>query len=42
MAERLSAEELNKLCNSLVLQVAYAFYDAPYIILFKLLLGLEV
>jgi transcription initiation factor TFIIE subunit alpha len=29
-------------CHDLVYQVAYAFYDAPYIILLKLLVQLGV
>ncbi|ORY21847.1 hypothetical protein BCR39DRAFT_552714 [Naematelia encephala] len=37
MSTQLSSDEVAKLCQDLVYQVAYAFYDPPYIILLKLL-----
>lgn len=33
----LSHDDIRKLAHNLVYQVAYAFYDTPYIILIKLL-----
>lgn len=42
MSELHSAEEIQARCHDLVYQVAYAFYDAPYIILLKLLVQLRV
>ena len=38
----LSADDINRLCQDLVYQVAYAFYDTPYILLLKLLVNLGV
>ncbi|RXK42455.1 hypothetical protein M231_00009 [Tremella mesenterica] len=37
-----SADEVLGLCRNLVYQVAYAFYDAPYIILLRLMVHLGV
>ncbi|WVW82174.1 hypothetical protein I302_104180 [Kwoniella bestiolae CBS 10118] len=37
MAQPLSSSEINKLCANLVYQVAYAFYDTPYIIILKMM-----
>ncbi|WWC66463.1 uncharacterized protein I206_100365 [Kwoniella pini CBS 10737] len=37
MAQPLSSNEINKLCANLVYQVAYAFYDTPYIIILKMM-----
>ncbi|WWD18054.1 hypothetical protein CI109_102501 [Kwoniella shandongensis] len=37
MSHALTSDEISKLCQALVYQVAYAFYDAPYIIILKLL-----
>ncbi|WVR05829.1 hypothetical protein IAU60_002855 [Kwoniella sp. DSM 27419] len=37
MAAQLSSDEINKICADLVYQVAYAFYDTPYIIILKLM-----
>ncbi|KAK8865766.1 hypothetical protein IAR55_000913 [Kwoniella newhampshirensis] len=37
MTHALTSDEISKLCQSLVYRVAYAFYDAPYIIILKLL-----
>ncbi|WWC58518.1 uncharacterized protein I303_101061 [Kwoniella dejecticola CBS 10117] len=37
MAQHLSSSEINKLCADLVYQVAYAFYDTPYIIILKMM-----
>ena len=38
----ISPEEAQKLAQDLVYQVAYAFYDVPYIILLKLVILREV
>ncbi|WVQ62312.1 uncharacterized protein L199_000451 [Kwoniella botswanensis] len=38
MAQPLSSSEINKLCANLVYQVAYAFYDTPYIIILKMMI----
>ncbi|WVQ97180.1 hypothetical protein IAU59_004290 [Kwoniella sp. CBS 9459] len=37
MSQQLSSDEIKKLCANLVYQVAYAFYDTPYIIILKLM-----
>ncbi|OCF33261.1 hypothetical protein I316_05002 [Kwoniella heveanensis BCC8398] len=37
MSQQLSSDEIRKLCANLVYQVAYAFYDTPYIIILKLM-----
>ncbi|WWC86130.1 uncharacterized protein L201_001001 [Kwoniella dendrophila CBS 6074] len=37
MAQHLSTSEINKLCADLVYQVAYSFYDTPYIIILKIM-----
>lgn len=37
MNELVSSEDIQARCHDLVYQVAYAFYDTPYIILLKLL-----
>jgi transcription initiation factor TFIIE subunit alpha len=42
MASLASSEDIQAYCHDLVYQVAYAFYDAPYIILIKLLVQLGV
>ncbi|WVQ71031.1 hypothetical protein IAR50_000556 [Cryptococcus sp. DSM 104548] len=38
----LSSDEIQKLCSDLVYQVAYSFYDGPYIILFKMMVHFNV
>ena len=38
----LSSDEVKRRCQDLVYQVAYAFYDAPYIILLRLMVELGV
>lgn len=42
MAFQLTNDEITIRCQDLVYQVAYAFYDAPYIILLKLLVHVGV
>lgn len=43
MAEpQLSSDEIQKLCSDLVYQVAYSFYDVPYIIILKMLVQYNV
>ena len=42
MSSLVSSEDIQAYCHDLVYQVAYAFYDAPYIILIKLLVQLGV
>ena len=38
----LSTDEVTSLAQDLVYQVAYAFYDTPYILLMKILVQLAV
>lgn len=38
----LTSDEITKRCQDLVYQVAYAFYDSPYILCLKVLAQLEV
>ncbi|WVN85838.1 uncharacterized protein L203_100990 [Cryptococcus depauperatus CBS 7841] len=38
----LSSDQIQRLCSNLVYQVAYSFYDAPYIILLKMLVHFHV
>ena len=38
----LSTDEITRRAQDLVYQVAYAFYDSPYILLLKLLVQLGV
>jgi transcription initiation factor TFIIE subunit alpha len=38
----LSTDEIEKLSHNIVYQVAYSFYDRPYILLFKLLITFNV
>jgi hypothetical protein len=42
MSSLVSSEDIQAYCHDLVYQVAYAFYDTPYIILIKLLVQLGV
>jgi transcription initiation factor TFIIE subunit alpha len=42
MSTHLSQEQIKRLCEDLVYQVGYAFYDVPYIILLNLMVLLEV
>jgi len=42
MSSLVSSEDVQAYCHDLVYQVAYAFYDTPYIILIKLLVQLGV
>lgn len=39
---QLSSDEIQKLCSDLVYQVAYSFYDVPYIIILKMLVQYNV
>ncbi|ORX34188.1 hypothetical protein BD324DRAFT_637017 [Kockovaella imperatae] len=42
MADTLSSDQIQRYCHDLVYQVAYTFYDSPYILIFKLLVTLGV
>jgi transcription initiation factor TFIIE subunit alpha len=42
MSYALSEDQIKKRCRELVYQVAYSFYDPPYIIMLHLLLHYEV
>jgi transcription initiation factor TFIIE subunit alpha len=42
MSAHLSQEQIKRLCEDLVYQVGYAFYDVPYIILLNLMVQIEV
>jgi transcription initiation factor TFIIE subunit alpha len=42
MASQPTDDQITRLCQDLVYQVAYAFYDSPYILLLKLVVHLGV
>ncbi|GFZ43208.1 hypothetical protein JCM24511_00927 [Saitozyma sp. JCM 24511] len=42
MSTQLSEDQVTRLCQDLIYQVSYAFYDTPYILLLKLIVHLGV
>lgn len=42
MSSHLTQEQVKRLCEDLVYQVGYAFYDVPYIVLLNLMVQFEV